>query len=243
MKAVILAAGMATRLRPLTNDTPKCLLRIGKCCLLERTVDVLVGNGINEIAVVTGYRSQQIIEFLNVCYPDISFEFIYNDRYETTNNIYSLWLTRKFSEGNNILLLDSDILFDPQIIPALINFHKRNALALNRHELGEEEIKVIIDNDGKVLEISKTCSPQIAIGESVGIEKMSGNYTTALFAELEQMIEKEHLDNVFYEQAFERIIKKGHYFYIKDTTDLFSIELDTVEDFKQAQILIPKELY
>lgn len=243
MKAVILAAGMATRLRPLTNDTPKCLLRIGKCCLLERTVDVLVGNGINEIAVVTGYRSQQIIDFLNVCYPDISFEFIYNDRYETTNNIYSLWLTRKFSEGNNILLLDSDILFDPQIIPALINFHKRNALALNRHELGEEEIKVIIDNDGKVLEISKTCSPQIAIGESVGIEKMSGNYTTALFAELEQMIEKEHLDNVFYEQAFERIIKKGHYFYIKDTTDLFSIELDTVEDFKQAQILIPKELY
>jgi len=243
MRAVILAAGMATRLRPLTNDTPKCLLQIGECCLLERTVDVLISNGINEIAVVTGYRSQQIVDFLNACYPSISFEFIYNDRYETTNNIYSLWLTRKFSEGNNILLLDSDILFDPQIIPALINFRKKNALALNRHELGEEEIKVIIDNEGKVLEISKTCSPQIAIGESVGIEKMSSNYTKALFAELEQMIEKEHLDNVFYEQAFERIIKKDHYFYIKDTTNLFSIELDTVEDFKQAQILIPKELY
>jgi choline kinase len=116
-------------------------------------------------------------------------------------------------------------------------------LALNRHELGEEEIKVIVDAHNRVTEISKVCSIAQAIGESIGIEKMSADYTRALFAELQRMIEGEGLDNVFYERAFERLIPQGHSFYVLDTTDLFSIELDTVSDFNQAQRLIPPTLY
>ena len=57
------------------------------------------------------------------------------------------------------------------------------------------------------------------------------------------MIEQEGLDNVFYERAFERLIPQGHAFYVEDTTDLFSIELDTVEDFNSAKELIPQNLY
>mgnify|MGYP006925832447 CR=1 FL=1 len=97
--------------------------------------------------------------------------------------------------------------------------------------------------DGKVLEISKTCSISRAIGESIGIEKMSAAYTEALFRELEVMITKEGLDNIFYERAFERLIPQGHSFYALDTTEYFSVELDTVNDFEQAQRLIPSQLY
>ena len=105
-----------------------------------------------------------------------------------------------------------------------------SALALNRHELGDEEIKVLVDGNNRVLEISKVCSIQQAVGESVGIEKMTAEYSSALFRELEQMIEGEGLIDIFYERAFERLIPQGHTFTIVDTTAFFSIELDTVED-------------
>jgi choline kinase len=117
-----------------------------------------------------------------------------------------------------------------------------SVLALNRHELGEEEIKVIVDEENRVLEISKVCSIQQAIGESVGIEKMTAEYSTALFRELEQMIEGEGLIDIFYERAFERLIPQGHTFRIVDTTDYFSYELDTPEDFERAQHDIPQAL-
>ena len=230
MKAVILAAGIASRLRPLTDTTPKCLLKVGERCLLQRAFDALLQNGFREFVIVTGYRQQQIVNFLEAHYPALEVTFIYNEKYASTNNIYSLWL-------------DSDILFDPQIVAKLLGYGQADALALNHHTLGEEEIKVIADNDGKVLEISKTCSISRAIGESIGIEKMSAAYTEALFRELEVMITKEGLDNIFYERAFERLIPQGHSFYALDTTEYFSVELDTVNDFEQAQRLIPSQLY
>jgi len=243
MKAVILAAGIASRLRPLTDSIPKCLLKIGERCLLARTVDSLIKNGIDQFIIVTGYRQKQIVDFLNKEYPEVDFTFIYNERYESTNNIYSLWLTRPYVDEKEILLLDSDILFDPKIITALLQAKEINALALNKHDLGLEEIKVIADENQKVLEISKTCSIESAIGESIGIEKMSAMYSKALFIELETMINKEGMDHVFYERAFERLIPKGHSFQVIDTTAFFSIELDTIEDFQEAQNKIPADLY
>jgi choline kinase len=239
---VILAAGMAKRLRPLTDERPKCLLTVGQRTLLQRTVDGMLAVGITELVVVTGYRAQMIRDFLTQHYPQLTIHFIDNTDYANNNNIFSLWLTRPYTEGREFLLLDSDILFDPQIIPAVLQA-EGSALALNRHELGEEEIKVIVDDDNHVVEISKVCSIEKAIGESVGIEKMTAEYSAALFKELEQMIEREGLIDIFYERAFERLIPQGHTFKVVDTTNYFSIELDTVEDFENAKQLIPESLY
>ena len=71
----------------------------------------------------------------------------------------------------------------------------------------------------------------------------ASDYSTALFRELEQMIEHEGLIDIFYERAFERLIPQGYHFRVVDTTDFFSIELDTVEDFERAKELIPAVLY
>lgn len=239
---VILAAGMAKRLRPLTDKCPKCLLAVGERTLLQRTVDAMLKAGINELVVVTGYRAEMIREFLTNHYPTLNIHFIDNPDYAHNNNIFSLWLTRPFTEGREFLLSDSDILFDPQIIPAVLNT-EGSALAVNRHDLGEEEMKVVVDESNNIVEISKVCSVEKAIGESVGFEKMTANYSTALFKELEQMIECEGLIDIFYERAFERLIPQGHTFTVVDTTKYFSIELDTPEDFENAKKLIPEELY
>jgi len=244
MIGVVLAAGMASRLRPLTDDRPKCLLTVGTRTLLQRTFDALIAAGLNEFVVVTGYRGEMIRDFLNTQYAEtgLTFHFLHNADYQHNNNIFSLWMTRDIVRGKEFILLDSDILFDPKIIKRMVS-EPGTALALNNHELGEEEIKVIVDHENNVVEISKVCSIADAVGESVGIEKMAPDYSEALFAELDKMIEGEGLINVFYEKAFERLIPQGHLFHIVDTTSFFSIELDTVEDFNSAKQLIPDELY
>ncbi|WP_298616504.1 phosphocholine cytidylyltransferase family protein [uncultured Odoribacter sp.] len=242
MKAVILAAGIASRLRPLTDHTPKCLLEIGGKSLLERAIQGLLANNIRELILVTGYLQEQIVTFVQKKFPELEVKFIHNEKYASTNNIYSLWLVKNSIKEENIVLLDSDILFDPGLVKAVIDSPYPDTLALNSHPLCEEEMKVIADSTGKVTEISKTCPPTQAIGESIGIEKISNAYLKLLFQELDQMIVDEKLGNVFYEAAFQRLIAKGKSFHIVDTSALFSMELDTQEDFQAATEKLPANL-
>ena len=258
MIGVILAAGMAKRLRPLTDTKPKCLLKVGERTLLERTVDAMRQAGITEFLVVTGYRGEMIRDSLEeyasqssssrisrnsrlsgISSP--SFTFLDNADYEHNNNIYSLWMACQKVRGCDFLLMDSDILCDPAAVVRIAQ-EPTAALAVNRHELGEEEMKVVVDSDSRITEISKTCRPEDAMGESVGIEKITADYSEALARELDQMILQEGLIDIFYERAFERLIPLGHTFKVVDTTHYFSYELDTPEDFQRAQELMPKEL-
>lgn len=235
---------MASRLRPLTEHTPKCLLNIGERPLLQRSMDALMVNGVKEFVIVTGYLNTMIEDFVKKTYGDkISVTFIHNDVYDSTNNIYSLWLARPEAENEDFLLLDSDLLYDPQIIGKVLECDAPNVLTLIKHELGEEEMKVVTAADGSIREISKTCNPADAAGESLGIEKIGKAYSVALYKELEQMMNEEHLENKFYELAFERLIPQGHTYRVIDVTEYFSCELDTVEDFENAKQKIPAELY
>jgi choline kinase len=242
MIGVILAAGMAKRLRPLTDKKPKCLLEVGGKTLLQRTVDAMISAGVKEFLVVTGYRENMIREFLTIRYPQSTINFIDNPDYEHNNNIFSLWLAMEKLHGNEVLLMDSDILCDPEAVRRVAR-KTVPALAMQQHELGEEEMKIVVDAEGRITEISKTCSPVDAIGESVGIEKMTAEYTEAIYQELRKMILDEGLIDIFYERAFERLIPQGHTFEVVDTTDLFSYELDTPEDLEKASTALPKELY
>lgn len=238
MKCVILAAGMAMRLRPLTTETPKCLLKVGGRSLLERSMDALIDCGCRDFVIVTGFKREKIEAFIRTRYGStVNVAFIHNELYETTNNIYSLWLAIDGVGEEPILLLDSDLLYDSGIVKEMLDCREENALALIRHDLSEEEMKVVVDEAMRITEINKTCDPKSAAGESLGIEKMGKPYVTALHAELGDMMQEESLRNVFYEKAFERLIAKGHSFTIKDVTNFRSMELDTVDDFKTAEKL------
>lgn len=248
MIGVILAAGMAKRLRPLTDKCPKCLLEIGGRTLLERTVESMCQAGITSFVVVTGYKEHMIRSFLesyaqqqNATLPpqkQLYFRFLNNADYEHNNNIYSLWMSMQAVRGQDFLLMDSDILCDPKAVQE-VAAQPVSALALNRHELGEEEMKIVVDDQMRITEISKTCKVEDALGESVGIEKIMADYSEALAQELDQMICEEKLVDIFYERAFERLIPKGHTFKVVDTTHFFSYELDTPEDYEKAQELWP----
>jgi len=234
MKAVILAAGIASRLRPLTNNTPKCLLKVGSKSILELTIENLVANGINEIIIVTGFLDYQIKEFMNSRFPLLNIIFCHNQLYESTNNIYSLWLAKDAVAGDDMLLMDSDIIFDSRIIAKLRGSGFKNCLALKRHDLSEEEIKVLVDGDGRILDISKEVNPKEAAGESIGIEIFSRQLLPELFRVIDRKVNDEKKVNIFYEVAFQELINENHDIFIVDVTEFFCMEIDTAEDLMVA---------
>jgi choline kinase len=240
MQAVILAAGIAKRLRPLTDNTPKCLLNIGEKNLLHRTIENIIANGINDFVFVTGYKEHMIKDYLNNNFKDINKIILTNPDYENNNNSYSLWMTKDFMK-DDMLLLDSDILFDKNIIKRLLNSKHENCLAVNVTEkLDAEQIKVIVDKQNKILHIGKEIEIKKSIGESIGIEKFSKNYLKELFSVLDRKIVKEKNVNEFYEASFQEIIGKNdsrNSLYSIDVSDYKCMEIDTVEDYKYASNL------
>lgn len=241
MQSIILAAGMSKRLRPLTDTTPKCLLKIGHENLLERTIENVLANNINDFIFVTGYKEDLIKDFVNKRFPGINKIFITNPDYENNNNSYSLWMTKEHINGN-ILLLDSDILFEEKIITLLLTSGHENCLAVNfTDNLDEEQIKVILDRENRVIEIGKEISIEKSAGESIGIEKFSGYFMKELFAILDRKISIENNVNEFYEASFQEVINNAdsrNSIYAADVSEFTCIEIDTVQDYENAQKII-----
>jgi choline kinase len=241
MQAIILAAGASRRLRPLTDSTPKCLLNIGKRNLLQRTVDNLIANGVSDFIFVTGYRENMIKDFINEKYGKLNKTFITNTDYENNNNSFSLWMTKDFVK-EEVLLLDSDILFDEKIIGKLIRYEHENCLAVNfTDKLDEEQIKVILDKQNKVLEIGKEISIERSSGESIGIEKFSAYFMKELFIILDRKISKENNVNEFYEVSFQEMIGNNHSrnsIYAVDVSEFTCMEIDTIQDYQNAQKIL-----
>lgn len=174
MTAVILAAGVASRLRPLTNDIPKSLLGVGGKTLLQRNLESLQHHGVRRCIIVTGYLHAMIEKFVLSLHIDLEIEFIYNPVFEQTNNNYSLWLARPAIEGQEMLLLDADILFDQKILQRIVSTSHADALIMRSSDsLGHEEIKCELDADGAVLKIGKHIDPQCFFGELLACMRLT----------------------------------------------------------------------
>jgi len=234
MQVVFLAAGMSNRLRPLTDSRPKCLLDVAGKTLLERALDALQSEGLAQIVFVTGYRASMIREAVEERYPRLAATWIVNERYAQTNNAYSLLLAEPAVRGE-FLLLDSDIIFPPQMVRAMVGFPERPCLALDRHACGEEEIKVLLDGQNRVQDIGKDVPPAQAAGESTGVEVFSERSGRELFQVLRRRIVDEHRENEFYEASFRDMIRGGTAFQAVDTTTFSALEVDTAEDLERAR--------
>jgi choline kinase len=238
MKTVILAAGAGSRLKPLTDHIPKCLLKAGNKSILEMAIENILATGNSEIIIVTGYLENKIREFILEKFPGTTVTFIHNSLFTSTNNIYSLWLAKDEVIGDDMMMMDSDIIFDKLIITELLMSGYKNCLALKRHEVHDEEIKVKTDAEGRVLEIGKNVSPEDAAGESIGIEIFGKETLPELFGILSQMVVTEKKVNLFYEAAFQRLADNKKDLFVVDISEFLCMEIDTREDLLLADELI-----
>jgi len=194
--------------------------------------------GNSEIIIVTGYLEKTIREFIKNSFPQLKVTFINNSLYASTNNIYSLWLVKDEIMGDDLLMMDSDIIFDKSIITKLISSGYKNCLALKRHEIHEEEIKVKVDPAGRVIEIGKNVKAAEAAGESIGIEIFGKEILPELFGIIDRMVVTEKKVNIFYEAAFQELADKKNDLFVVDTTEYMCMEIDTKEDLITADDLI-----
>ena len=119
MQAVILAAGMGRRLKELTADNTKCMLDINGRSLIQRALEALEGTSVTRVVIVAGYKGEALKDYVYSLGSPIPIQFIDNPEYATTNNIYSLYLAKDILASDDTLLLESDLIFDPQMLKDL----------------------------------------------------------------------------------------------------------------------------
>lgn len=236
IKAIILAAGVGSRIRPLTDNCPKSLLKVGGKTILEMMISHIRKCGITEVVFVLGYLEDHIKDFVNSNFPDLTVHFITNEQYEVTNTGYSLMLTEEFVKDSTFIKFDADVVFDIEILKNLIASEHETCLCVDKNiNLDAEEIKIIVDENNHVIKASKTVNPADAVGESIGIEKISRDTAKLLFAELKEMMKDKAHHQEYYEAGYERLIEKNVVFNVLDITGLKWTEIDTVEDFATAE--------
>ncbi len=238
MKAVILAAGCATRLRPHTDDRPKTLLHVGGVPILRRTMTSLLRCGFDQFVIGTGYLEHMVRESVESWFPDMvaagAVTFVSNPDYKTTNNAYSLALVRPHVENDPFILLDGDVVFDLDVVEQLLERGPDCLAVRSVGGIGLEEVKVTADAEDRIQSIGKHVPVRWAMGESVGIELFSADTSRRLFAALHDRCFEQGLVNEYYEAAFQQIIEEGVALIGVDIGSSYATEIDTYEDLLAA---------
>jgi choline kinase len=239
MKAVILAAGSARRLSPLTDNTHKCLLPIGEKSILEHQLDALDYYGVPEAVIVVGFLKEQIVEKFGRQYKNIDLSYIENPDYAVTNTVYSLYLARDYFQDSDFLYFNADVVFHRSLIGRLLLSKYPAAMGVEVKRCGAEEVKVIVGNGHRILRIGKKLPPEKCLGEFVGIAKFGASITKDFIAGLKAVID-EGEKMAFFEKGVDRILAKQQLYY-EDVSDIPVIEIDFPEDLERARKqILPK---
>lgn len=228
MKALILAAGKGTRLKPLTNTKPKILLNFGKSNILVYLIDCLKENNINDIYVVIGYRSDQIKKKFKG-----KVNFIFNKKYETTNSIYSLFLAKKKLNNSNFFLINGDILISKKYFNINEKDKKKSfTYGIKRKKVKLGEMNLIIKNDN-VKDISKNIDSKISNTESAQISYFCKKDSKLLFHKVDKLI-RSNQKNLFPASAYGDIIRKSC-LKVKYVSKNHWFEVDNLIDYEKLK--------
>lgn len=235
MKAVILVAGIGSRIRPLTDNNHKTLLKVSDKEILARMLENLDAVGIDDVAFITGYRVEQVTRFVKENFPKTNSTFIYNEKYLDTNTGYSVLLAKDFVGDEPFLKFDGDVVFEKAVLEKLIKNEFENCLCIDTNiNLEAEEVKVRLDENGQALEVGKGIDPHNASGESIGIEKLGGEGAKTFFAELEKLMKDQSNWKRYYDDTYTTLVKKGIPFGAANITGSKWVEIDTHEDYAKA---------
>lgn len=150
MQAIILAAGMGKRLGELTKNNTKCMVEVGGVKLIERALRILDKKSLSRIILVVGYQYENLTTFVNSLQLATPIEYIVNDVYNRTNNIFSLSLAKEQMMQEDTLLLESDLIFEERLIDLLIE-DKRDTLALvDKFESWMDGTCIVVDENDNI---------------------------------------------------------------------------------------------
>lgn len=224
IQAVILAAGMGTRLgRPFPK--PLTPLSDGRT-IMEQQIDNLrqVFGADVRITTVVGFKLDLILE----AFPDVT--YIYNEAYDQTNTNRSLLKALRLSTEGGVLWMNGDVVFDPQVLEKVSDLMESDTsfICVDTAAVGDEEVKYTVDTDGYVDELSKQVVN--ARGEAVGINFVSASDKPTLIDRL-----SECSDDDYFERGIELAISHDSMRVMPvDIGEFFAVEVDFEEDLTRA---------
>ncbi|MBM3277348.1 MAG: phosphocholine cytidylyltransferase family protein [Candidatus Handelsmanbacteria bacterium] len=225
MKAIILAAGAGTRLAPLTEARPKCLVEVNGRSLIDYQLEALALAGAKEVVLVLGYEAQQVRAHCGK-----SARYIDNPDYLTTNSIYSLYLAAAELDADTFLF-NCDILFHPEVLQRLLAHP--NAVAVDgRVERVAGEMNVASDREGRVLAISKQLAPEQSQAQSAQLVKFDRQGALEVGQEVRRLVQQQRRD-VFPTSAYGPLITRQELWAV-EVGDLPWGEIDSLEDYERV---------
>ena len=244
MQAVILAAGMGKRLKDLTQNNTKCMVKVNGVTLIERLLRMLDKKNLSKIVVVVGYEGQKLVDYISTLKINTSIEYVNNPIYDKTNNIYSLSLASKYLISEDTLLFESDLIFEESLIDCLLE-DKRETLALvDKYESWMDGTCMVLDESDSIVDFVPgkylDFNDREKYYKTVNIYKFSKHFSSNTYVPFLEAYEKAMGVNEYYESVIKLIA-------MLDTKEIKAkrlqnqtwYEIDDAQDLNIAESLFP----
>lgn len=242
MQAIILAAGMGKRLKELTRNNTKCMVKVNGETLIERALRILDRKGLSRIIVVVGYKGDNLIEYISTLGVKTPIQFIDNPIYDKTNNIYSLALAKEYLIAEDTLLLESDLIFEEEVIDLLLCDQRATLALVDKFASWMDGTCMVLDQEdcicdfipGKYLKFSEKDSYY----KTVNIYKFSRHFSANTYVPFLEAYATAMGNNEYYESVIKLIA-------LLDTKEIRAkrlngqiwYEIDDIQDLDIAESL------
>jgi histidinol-phosphate/aromatic aminotransferase/cobyric acid decarboxylase-like protein/choline kinase len=205
MQGLILAAGMGRRLGEVTRDRTKCMITVNGITLIERLLKQLSHEGIHRVVIVIGYFGDKVKDLIGTNFAGIEIEYIENDVYYKTNNIYSLYLAREILLQDDTLLFESDLILEDSVIRQVVNSGYKDLAVVAKYQNWMEGTAIILNEHGFVIDmIPKKYidhSKNVDYYKTVNIYRFSREFSEKIYVPFLEAYCKAVGHNEYYEQV------------------------------------------
>ena len=239
-KAIILSAGQGSRLGHLTDDRPKCLIEFNGRSLLDRQLDALAANGVEEAVVVTGFRDDQIEAALKRrgdAAPRV--RTVYNPFYKVADNLGSLFVARDEIAGD-VLVWNGDTLVSEALMAQVVGNQDQDGICVTidrKDGYDEDDMKVVVDKAGRLHAIGKRLNLAEVNAESIGLLAFRGAGAQTFRHAIERAIRSSEGTTIWYLRVIHQIAQEAPVWTLDINGEEWG-EVDFPEDVESAQALV-----
>ncbi len=237
MKAIILSAGQGSRLGSLTQDRPKCLISFAGRSLLDRQLDALAANGIDEAVVVTGFRDDQIEAALAKRSGGPRVRTIFNPFYKVADNLGSLFVARHELVGD-VLVWNGDTLVSDELMRRVLANRGQSGICVTidrKDRYDGDDMKVIADDDGRLRAIGKRIEQGVN-AESIGLLAFRGDGAAQFRSAIERAMRTTEGTTIWYLRVIHHLAQNGDVWTLDISGEKWG-EVDFPEDVSGAEAL------
>ncbi len=242
MQGIILAAGMGKRLKELTEHNTKCMIEVNGTTLIERMLRQIDARNFSRIIIVVGYQKDALIDFIDTLNIRTPVTFIENPVYESTNNIYSLSLTKDLFREEDSILFESDSIFEDAILDELLNDETETLALAGKYESWMDGSRVELNSDHEITryvpENEFKYTEDIYYYKTVNIYKFSRSFINEHYLPYLESYLKEEGNNHSYEQVLKVLTDSSDVrIKAKIVTDKKWYEINDIQDLELASII------